>query len=173
MVVIFRFPNRRKTFVMMNYIAHKVVRHQWLITRKTQAVILVRSLESDWNLIMAWNRNQFQFFALESESNYLLGESILGPKLVFVNNWGKQRDSLECKKINEEFQSWEAGTMREVLQVETLFSSMVRSGMMNTSDARFRFRLIPLGLDSTSPCSQYANELICIISLRANEGLMA
>ncbi len=26
--VIFRFPNRRKTFVMMNYIAHKVVRHQ-------------------------------------------------------------------------------------------------------------------------------------------------
>ncbi len=29
--VIFRFPNRRKTFVMMNYIAHKVVRHHWLI----------------------------------------------------------------------------------------------------------------------------------------------
>ncbi len=36
-IVIFRFPNRRKTFVMMNYIAHKVVRHQWLIKRKTQA----------------------------------------------------------------------------------------------------------------------------------------
>ncbi len=28
LIVIFRFPNRRKTFVMMNYIAHKVVRHQ-------------------------------------------------------------------------------------------------------------------------------------------------
>ncbi len=28
------------------------------------------------------------------------------------------------------------------------------------------------GLDSTSPCSRYANEPICIIILRANKGLM-
>ena len=44
----------------------------------------------DWNLIMAWNRNQFHvfalesesisFFASESESNYPLGESVLSPK---------------------------------------------------------------------------------------------
>ncbi len=55
----------------------------------------LKKLESEsiylfnWNLIMAWNRNLFHCFALESESisfyasesesNYLLGESVFGP----------------------------------------------------------------------------------------------
>ena len=45
----------------------------------------------EWNLIMAWNQNLFNFFALESESishftlesesNYSLGEIVLSPDL--------------------------------------------------------------------------------------------
>ncbi len=44
----------------------------------------------DWNLIMVWNQNQFHllvlksesisFVALESESNYPVGETVLGPE---------------------------------------------------------------------------------------------